>query len=204
MEGKNLCKVIYMANIQAYNKNVHQLPPVPVKMGTEVPLFPKGYEKVQSGYLAESDTKRKKWQMRPPHVQNTVNICHGSSYDVNEESTQKNYTNLIYNVNEDDALHGNGDWIRGNRFSWKYKSPRVNYKYIVSGQPKRGRTYCNPDSFYPIPDAWVKKNPWFKTYPEKDRDSTLWTGRILEGFETNKVCGSFLLFIIFFMIMYKI
>lgn len=70
-----------------------------------------------------------------------------------------------------DGVNGNADWVRGNRFGWRYGGRMINdlvkYEYKVPATLDTRKKYYVPDPFYPEPDRCVRDNCWYKTYPRK-------------------------------------
>lgn len=136
------------------------------------------------------DFIEKKYQVRPPHSQNTLTPCEGKRYNPNSNPRQ---CYDIFNENQgvmgrvctrpdaDDILdsrqtydgvgvNGNADWVRGNRFGVAYRdemiNDRVKIKQKVPVMLQMNKEYVNYDPFYPTKDFCMKNNCWFKTYPQ--------------------------------------
>lgn len=175
------------------NFNNINLNSVPYAVGVDVPEVPTGYSGTKhsmGGTTPPQDSSysnKKRYQVSPPHLQNTLTIqTQKSNYDFNA-GTRKCYNiyngyqngRICSNVGTDGPLYtdekpsgivnGNADWVRGNEFGVYYDDNVINdRKRYVSGSPiivDSTIEYVNPDQFYPIPDKKKQDNCRNKMYP---------------------------------------
>ena len=160
-----------------------KISPIPVNIGPDIPYVPKNYSGVDyqmGGTMSEYKNIKSRYQIHPPHPQNTLTPCSFKKNKINQNRICQNvyaqgvvgrvcnsigtdgplYSDNLLNSN----LNNSDEWVRGNQFSVSYPNKsKVKYNYSVPVLKEEQKSFFKKEAIYPDKNIW--ESSFYKEYP---------------------------------------